>query len=111
MNSKFGKVVLLRKLGVIDKNQASAIRALGELRNKLAHKISNSNFTFATYIQTLDNQQLENMTNNFGCGIHETITVAEVVMSRREYVLASPKKALFLTANSILAHLHNQIQT
>ncbi|MCY1461611.1 hypothetical protein D9M71_792860 [compost metagenome] len=51
---------MLRSMSAITKEQAGTIRALGELRNKLAHKISNVTFTFESYINSLDSQQKDN---------------------------------------------------
>jgi hypothetical protein len=65
-DSKAGKVAFARALKLIGKNDATFLRALSELRNRLVHDVRNVNFNLAEYIASLDKQQKESFRRSFG---------------------------------------------
>ena len=109
-NNKCGKIALLRELDALDTEQAAMLRMLAELRNTLVHNITNVRFSFSTYVATLNKQQLEKLVKRFGHGLADTLQVDEHILSRREFVRAYPKLALWLTAAEVIACLHLEIE-
>ncbi len=99
---KHGKVALLLALGALEPEQAAVLRFVLELRNKLAHNISQVSFSFAGFVGGLDQNQLKNFVARAGHGIKPDVAGS----SRRDFVLANPKLALWATMEEILACLH-----
>lgn len=109
-HSKYGKITMLRKLGLITGEQSTVLRELATLRNKLVHKISNVSFSFAAYVQALNKQQTANFIKAFGHGVAEKVEIGEVSIPHRNFVLQNPKLSLWLTAAEILACLYLEIE-
>lgn len=109
-NNKYGKVAMLKRLGSLTSEQSTVLRDLATLRNKLVHNISNVSFSFKTYVESLDKQQTDNLIKAFGHGVAETIEIDEVSILRRDFVLANPKLAIWLTAAEILACLYLELE-
>ena len=65
-NQKSGKIVFLEKLNVINKEQFNFLKKLAELRNKLVHSISSTNFSFNDYIDNFDKNQKDRFVKIFG---------------------------------------------
>jgi hypothetical protein len=105
-HGKYGKVVLLRKLDAINKDQATLLRMLAELRNSLVHDISSISFSFSDYVGSRDEHQRENLIAAFGRGIVDPVPIAEKNIPRREFVISNPKIALWLTSAEVLACLY-----
>ena len=64
-NSKYGKIVLLKKLGVLYPEQAKFLENLASQRNKLSHDISNVSFTFEKQINSMDSNQKKSFVKFF----------------------------------------------
>jgi hypothetical protein len=105
-HSKYGKVALLRKLEAISKEQATLLRRIAELRNELVHDVSSVGFSFATYVSSLDENQLERLVNTFGHGVADPVPIAKKNIPRKEFVKSNPKIALWLTSIEVLACLY-----
>ncbi len=106
LNSKVGKVALLRELDAMSSDQASIIRHVGELRNRLAHNVRNVGFSFTEYVANLDKNQLDKLTKDFGNGLYETLEIGEVRVTREQFVRENPKLSLWLTAAEVIACLY-----
>lgn len=103
-HKKHGKVALLRALGAIDKEQASVLQVLYELRNKLAHNVSQVNFSFKAYLDCLGPKDRATFIKHVGHGIQPLVKG----VSRDSFVDGNPKLALWLTFFEVLACLHLQ---
>ena len=106
LNSKYGKVALLRKLGAITSEQSALLRSLGQIRNDLAHDIKYVNFSFSTYVSSRDKNQLAKLVKEFGYGLNEVIEVESLRIPREKFVRENPKLALWLTAAEVIACLY-----
>lgn len=106
-NSKFGKVVLLKKLGCINSYEAKFLQMLFELRNKLAHNIIYVDFNFESYLNIMDSNQKKSFVNSVKCG-KETIFWNCEVQPIEKCIISHPKLLTFLTASHILVSLHMQ---
>ena len=106
LNSKVGKVSLLRELDAVSPEQASIIRHVGELRNMLAHNVRNVGFSFTEHVAKLDKNQLDKLTKNFGHGLNETIEIGDQHVAREQFVRENPKMSLWLSAAEVIACLY-----
>jgi hypothetical protein len=101
-HSKHGKVVLLRTLGAIVNDQSAVLQLLYELRNKLAHNVSEVGFSFESYVAAMNKQQLALFVQRAGHGIK----AGPAGESLEAFVPSNPKFSLWLTVAEILACLH-----
>jgi hypothetical protein len=105
-HSKYGKVVLLKKLGALTSEQGKVLQYLYELRNSLAHNITQVSFTFAAYIASLNSGDLERFVKNVGHGVQVTNDKGEKAITTREFIINNPKAALWMTTAEIIACLY-----
>lgn len=110
-NPKSGKIVFLEKLEVITKEQFNFLKKLAELRNKLVHTISSTNFCFNDYIESLNGDNKKNFVKIFGQGIKEKIKINDTLLTRRDFILENPKIAIWITANETFACIHADYST
>lgn len=110
LNSKVGKVVLLRKLDAITSDQATLMRQLGELRNELAHNVRNAMFSFTEYVASLDANQITTLVKSFGHGVQEIIAIDDMRIPREQFVRENPKLALWITSAEVIACLHLEFE-
>ena len=61
-----GKIAFAEAFEVLDGDELKGIRKLSELRNKLAHDVSNADFTFAAWVEDLAPNQLTEFCKTFG---------------------------------------------
>ena len=106
-HNKHGKVALLRALGAIVKEQATFLQVLYELRNKLAHNISQVSFTFESYLAEIAPKDRAAFIKHVGHGIQPTVLGAP----RDNFVAENPKLSLWLTLSEVLACLHLEHDT
>jgi len=109
-HSKYGKVSLLRTLGSLTSEQAGVLKFLYELRNHLAHNITQVTFSFSTYVAGLDKQQRSNFLARAGHGVREDVTLKGQNFPRNEFVLKAPKFALWMTVAEIIACLYLDLE-
>ena len=111
-NQKSGKIVFLEKLNVINKEQFNFLKKLAELRNKLVHTISSTNFSFNNYIAGFtESNQKDSFVKIFGHGIKEELNIEGKSLSRKDFTLKNPKIAIWITAHEILACIHADYST
>jgi hypothetical protein len=108
-HQKHGKILLITKLGVIVESQKTFLTELAELRNKLAHKIENVNFSFESYLSEMDENQKKKFVTVYGHGIHEVVEINGVSRTRKDIVLSDPKLSIWITAQEILACIYEDI--
>jgi len=109
-NSKYGKVKLLKNLGVIYPEQAIFLEKLANLRNKFAHDISNVELTFEQLIGEMDTNQKREFVKWAGHGVVEEAQFGEKTVSRSEFVLSNPKFSIWLTAAEVLACMYLEVE-
>lgn len=56
-DAKIGKIALARNLGLLTAEQHRFIRRMAELRNKLAHDIDETNFSFSEYYSRMTSEK------------------------------------------------------
>lgn len=56
-DTRIGKIVFGKNLGILDDNQRRFIKWYSELRNHLVHKVENIDFSFEEHWKTLDKNQ------------------------------------------------------
>lgn len=110
LNARYGKVELLRALDAISSEQATFLRKLGELRNGLVHNIADVGFSFDSYIDGLDPNQLNSLVKSIGHGAKETIEIAGKRIPRAQFVRENPKLSLWLTAAEVIACLYIEFE-
>lgn len=101
-HKKHGKVALLRTLGAIEKEQASFLQILYELRNRLAHNVSQVSFTFKSYLAEISLADRTTFIKFVGHGVRPTV----LELPRDNFVAENPKLALWITLSEVLACLH-----
>jgi hypothetical protein len=101
-HKKHGKVALLRALGTIEKEQANALQVLYELRNKLAHNVSQVTFSFKVYLDSIAQTDRAAFIKHVGHGVQPFVKG----VPRDSFVEGNPKLALWLTFSEVLACLH-----
>lgn len=106
-NRKYGKVMLLRKLGCLSPDETKFLQMLFELRNKLAHDVRNVEFDLNRYIESLDSNQKKSFLNAVKCG-NETIYWNCEEQPREKYILSHPKLLIFMAATDILLSMQLQ---
>lgn len=110
LNTRYGKVELLRALGAISSEQVTFLRKLGELRNGLVHNIADVGFSFDSYVVGLDPNQLNSLVKSIGHGAKETIEIAGKRIPRAQFVRENPKLSLWLTAAEVIACLYIEFE-
>lgn len=110
-NTRYGKIVLLKKLGAITSEQSSILSELAKLRNELAHNVSNVSFTFTSYTKDMNKDKKRNFIKWSGHGMADEIQVKDEIMSKREFVLSNAKFAIWNTAAEVLACLYLEIES
>ena len=109
-NTKYGKIVLLKKMGAISNSQYKFLNNLATLRNQLAHNIDNVNFTFSKHTETLDANQKKNFISNYGYNCSDVIELKGKNIPRNEFILSNAKEVIWFTAADILACLYLEIE-
>lgn len=106
-NPRTGKIVFLKKLGLMTQEERRFIRSLSELRNQLIHDIRNVTFDLEQYVRSLKKDQRKKFAQGFEFGV-STIEDAE---KRHAFVLADPREAIWRSSIAILAlsYLHMEI--
>lgn len=106
-NSKSGKVVIMQKLEIITKNQATTLRKFLEIRNKVAHRLEDINFTFQNYIASLkDEKQKKEFVLNFGHSVSESFELKKQKIEKKDFVLENPKLIIWFTMREIIGCMH-----
>jgi hypothetical protein len=106
-HTKYGKVKLLKELGVISVEQANCLAKLAELRNRFAHDVSNVSMTFEQYISPMDANQKSQLIKWAGHGIHqEQFVLNGNTVIKRDFVLSNAKLSIWGTAQEILACMY-----
>jgi hypothetical protein len=109
-NGKFGKIVLLKRLNAITSAQASILQTLYELRNSLAHNITNVGFTFEAHFTSLDKQQRANFLKHITHGLGDGPIKIARKASPEDFAKENMRLCVWLTIAEILACIHLEHQ-
>lgn len=101
-----GKVKFLSALGCISDEQATFLRRLAELRNALAHNVSQVNFTFEVYVSGLDSNQRKQLAKVLGHGCNDPIPIEGKKIPLVRFAAENTKLVIWLSAAEVLACLY-----
>lgn len=101
-HKKHGKVALLCAIGAIEREQATFLQVLYELRNRLAHNIGQVSFTFESYLAGIEAKDRATFIKYVGHGIQRDVKG----VPRDIFVAQNAKLSLWLTLSEVLACLH-----
>lgn len=97
----------MQKLEIITKNQATTLRKFLEIRNKVAHRVEDINFTFQNYIASLkEEKQKREFVNNFGDSIEESFELKKQKIEKKDFVLENPKLIIWFGMKEIIACMY-----
>jgi len=109
-NTKYGKLLLLKKLNAVNSNQYKFLERLASLRNELAHRVENVNFTFSSYINNLDKNQKISFVKFFAYNYNDPVEINDKSIPKNEFVINNPKLAIWNVASDIFACLYVEIE-
>src|SRR6266516_2976014 len=93
-----GRLAFLRALELLDEGELRFIQKFSELRNKLAHNVHNTRFTFVDHLATLPHPE-----EQFAEWVAFAGKDPAALSRRRHYALSAPKTELWLSVMYILA--------
>ena len=64
-NTQYGKIIISEKLGLIGSDGKKFLMKLNNLRNHLAHNVHEINFSFSSYLESLDKNQKKEFLKSF----------------------------------------------
>lgn len=109
-DSKFGKLLMLRKLGALEVNQYKSLIELARIRNLVVHRIENVAFTLTQYLKLKDSNGKKSFCNTFGYSAKEVIKIGNRSIQRNSFIIENPKIAIWLNALDILACLNLEFE-
>ncbi|WP_210396207.1 hypothetical protein [Motiliproteus sediminis] len=109
-NGRYGKVKLLKCLGVLYPEQAIFLERLACLRNQFAHNISNVELTLDQLIQDMDAHQKKSFVRWAGHGVVEQAKIGDNKVQREDFVLENPKFSIWLTAAEVIACMYLEVE-
>ncbi len=105
-HSKKGKLAFARQLRLISPEEATYIKKLSELRDKIVHNVVNINFDIGAHVEKLDPQQFKSFANAFGFSIKKEIKANDKKINRNHYIKKQPKMAIWIGAFSCLETIY-----
>lgn len=111
-NYRSGKLIMLKQLGAISKEQYTVLSELATLRNQLVHRIANVTFQFRPFLDGLSDAQFNAFVKAFGHGIQEQVKVKgkRQPVKKPDFVRANAKLSMWMTCSEILACLYLDIE-
>lgn len=108
-NRKCGKVAVAKCLDLISDEDAKFIDKIAEIRNQLAHRIDQRQFTIRIYIndQCIDNpNKLKSLSKTLSNRLKDQIILSDgKSMNRAEAILVEPKEMILSNAMDIMANI------
>ena len=110
-NKSYGKIIFLKHLNFLDKEERRFISSLSEIRNKLVHNIKEIDFSIKTFVDSLNKSKKQSFIDSFG--YYYLIEDKNCTRKVEKYnqILSDPKKTIWLSLKYILAILSLQIET
>jgi hypothetical protein len=103
-----GKLAFISKMELLPERYRRFIRRFSELRNELVHDVSNSNFTFSTYIDGLNKDQRKSFKSAFSFKTRPRPDAPQD--DWEEVVLHYPRFAVFMNTFKLLVEAHGKRQ-
>jgi len=97
--AKCGKVTFAQSLQVIGAREASFLRGLSELRNRLVHNVRNVSFSIKEYVEALDANQRKAFRKQFG---HALLGLENGEADFQRCLAAYPRLIVYFAAWSCL---------
>ena len=101
-NPRTGKVIFLKKLGLITSEHSKQIRELSKLRNECAHKVSDASKTIEDKFRDFDKQQRKNFLGAFPV---ESTLIARLMKEFTNY-----KSLPAIDPESLISALKNKVK-
>lgn len=98
-NSKAGKVTFAQALELLDAKEASFLRGLSELRNRLVHNVRNVQFDLRAYLKNMDANQRKTFKNQFGRAV---ISLSDGEAEYNRFLQENPSRIIYFAAYSCL---------
>lgn len=104
-DSSYGKLSLLKSLGLVEKPHESFIRKLSEIRNQAVHNISNTTLNLSEHVNLPEKGQRHALVNAFGAGVKADVAQKEKLL------IEDPKLLIWTTAMVLIRKmsLHGKI--
>lgn len=106
-NTKAGKVVFARALGLLDTREVAFLRGLSELRNSLVHNVHNVTFDLKEHVSLMTDAQRKKFKSGFGAALISTENGATLYA---EYEESRPAFIVLSAAYSCLLVLHLRVE-
>jgi len=108
-NKSYGKVIFLKHLNLLEKEERRFLASLSEIRNKLVHNIKEMEFSLTEYVGGLNIEQKQNFIKSFGyCYLTEN-KQGDKIVENHEQIISNPKRSIWLSLKYILAIISIQI--
>lgn len=104
-----GKLALIAGIGALSPQQLSSLRGLAELRNRLAHRITEVSFTFENHVGTMDSNQFARFLEQFGSVFSDPVVFDDHSVPRSIFTRENPKLAVWLRSAEILGSLNLEL--
>jgi hypothetical protein len=118
-NGDIGKLAILKALGLLSENYRKYIRSLSQLRNRLAHNVSNCDFSLSAYVAGMDSNQLKSFALCFSPFENLMVQIAKMEVSFGKKKLTAefpmermlerarndPKIHIWIGAYNLLVHI------
>lgn len=106
-NPKSGKVAFVKALDLLGKDARRFIQKLSELRNKLVHDVSQVDFAFLSYVDSLDAQQMFSFVEAFGYfASGEEFEQDGATIRVRDFMCSSPKRGIWYSVMALAAVIY-----
>ncbi|TPD73750.1 hypothetical protein [Flavobacterium microcysteis] len=100
LHGEISKISIAKTYNLIPSEQIKFLIKLSEIRNNIVHKYENINFTFETYLSTLDKNQIKNWKEMLLWEGMET-PVKEILKTKID---KSPKEAVWIVLTKFVNH-------
>jgi hypothetical protein len=107
-DKKAGRLLLLKKLNVIEKHQYNFLSDLAEIRNKFAHDIKYINFSLVDYVKGLGKEKKEIWRNHFS--IIENMKASEYSKITTSLINEEPKIMAWIIILGILETINRKVK-
>lgn len=90
-DAQIGKLAFAKEMGLLEKDQLAFVRRMAELRNRLAHRIEDIDFTFQEHLATFKAEQLKTWKVTiafFAEGLVESTRWQEVAEKQPRFAIA-----------------------
>lgn len=105
-NETIGKLAFIKAMGLLPDRQLKFVKHLAELRNQLVHDVSNTGFTFNTFVGGLDKGQRKKFREAFTWRVKPRSDAP--LDDWQEQAFDSPKYAIWINVVLLLAEAYRK---